>query len=102
MQPFCPCGATSQLEADHIIPVAVAPELAYEILNLTTRCRTCNARRGTNYTEAEGQAVRAAIAARKQRVANVTGIAIAGPERHVDGRRPPPSSHYMGETAQSH
>lgn len=53
MMPWClDCGRTEQLEADHVVPVAVAPELAYDILNLTTRCRTCNAKRGTNYTEA--------------------------------------------------
>ena len=39
------------------MPVAVSPEPAYEILNLTTHCRTCNAKRGTNYAEAEEQAV---------------------------------------------
>ena len=68
MMPWClDCGRTDQLEADHIVPVAIAPELAYEILNTTTRCRRCNAKRGTTYTEEEEKAVRTAIAARKQR-----------------------------------
>ena len=68
MMPWCvDCGGTKQLEADHVVPVAVAPEQAYEILNLTTHCRTCNAKRDTNYAEAEEQAVRASIAARMQR-----------------------------------
>jgi 5-methylcytosine-specific restriction endonuclease McrA len=61
------CGRTDQLEADHIVPVAVAPELAFETLNLVTRCRTRNTKRGTTYTEEEEQAVPTAIAARKQR-----------------------------------
>jgi hypothetical protein len=32
-----------------------SPELAFEILNLVTRCRTCNAKRGATYTEEEEQ-----------------------------------------------
>jgi 5-methylcytosine-specific restriction endonuclease McrA len=68
MMPWClDCGRTDQLEADHILPAALFPELIYEPLNTVTRCRTCNARRGTNYTEAEERRVRSAIQARTDR-----------------------------------
>jgi hypothetical protein len=49
-------------------PVAVAPELAFEILNLVTRLRTRNAKRGTTYTEEQEQVVRTAIGARQLRI----------------------------------
>jgi 5-methylcytosine-specific restriction endonuclease McrA len=72
MQPFCiDCGATELLEVDHIVPLAEAPELAYEPLNLAVRCRHHNRTRGTSVTDAERQMVRDAIAARRRRVTAV-------------------------------
>ena len=69
-QPWClDCGSTTDLCGDHIIPVSEAPELALEILNVAVRCRPCNGRRGNNCTDAERQAVHAAIRARKARLA---------------------------------
>lgn len=68
MMPWClDCGSTQQLEADHILPAVLFPELIYEPLNVTTRCRTHNARRGINYTEAEERQVCSAIQDRRDR-----------------------------------
>ncbi len=39
------CGATSDLTVDHVIPRAIAPELAYEPANLRTLCRSCHGRK---------------------------------------------------------
>lgn len=39
------CGSDERLEADHIIELAVAPELAFELENLRTLCRTCHEKR---------------------------------------------------------
>ncbi|MFT9539150.1 HNH endonuclease [Mycobacteroides abscessus] len=64
-QPWClDCGTTEYLCADHIIPVAERPDLAYEELNITVRCRTCNGRRADHCTDADRNQVLAAIAAR--------------------------------------
>lgn len=72
LSPFCEwCGSTDQIEADHIIPVSEDPALALEPLNIRCLCRTHNRRRGDHCTDAERQAVHAAIAARKQRTAQV-------------------------------
>lgn len=87
--PFCQnCGARDDLTVDHIIPTSEAPELAREVLNMRVLCRSCNSRRGNVCTEAERQAVWAAIAARKRR--HRTGgqpIARAFPQR-VGGSPP--------------
>ncbi|PJE07570.1 MAG: hypothetical protein CK429_24750 [Mycobacterium sp.] len=70
LSPFCEwCGSTERLECDHIIPVSVDPSLALEPLNCRVLCKTCNGIRGNRCTDAERQAVHAAIAARKQRQA---------------------------------
>ena len=70
-QPWClDCGATIDLCADHIISVDERPDLAFEPLNLTTRCRTCNGRRGNTCTEKERGQVLATIAARTERRTN--------------------------------
>ena len=46
LQPFCvDCGATADLCADHIIPVAERPDLAYRVENVAVRCRSCNGRK---------------------------------------------------------
>ncbi|WP_165612471.1 HNH endonuclease [Mycobacteroides chelonae] len=67
-QPWCiDCGTTSALTADHIIPIAERPDLAYEELNITVRCRTCNGRRADHCTDADRNQVLAAIAARVKR-----------------------------------
>jgi 5-methylcytosine-specific restriction endonuclease McrA len=72
--PWClDCGTDRQLEADHILPAVLFPELIYEPLNTVTRCRSCNAKRSTNYTEAEEQQVRSAIQARRDRNARDAG-----------------------------
>ncbi|WP_083773895.1 HNH endonuclease [Tsukamurella paurometabola] len=57
-QPWClDCGTTSDLTADHILPVSDYPELAHEIENVTVRCRSCNSRRRDTYTPTEAQDV---------------------------------------------
>ncbi|ETB13982.1 HNH endonuclease [Mycobacterium avium] len=67
-QPWClDCRSTTDLTCDHIIPVAERPDLAWEPLNLTTRCRSCNGRRGNRCTDAERGQVLDAIAARTAR-----------------------------------
>lgn len=43
-QPVCPCGAPSR-EVDHIIPVAVRPDLRLELSNLRAFCKPCHSRR---------------------------------------------------------
>ena len=58
LQPWCvDCGAHDDLTGDHIIPVSEDPTLAYEVLNIAVRCRTCNSRRGNRCTDEERQAV---------------------------------------------
>lgn len=58
MQPWClDCGASEDLCADHIIPLAVAPELAMTAENVTVRCRACNGRRADRYSVADAQGV---------------------------------------------
>lgn len=43
LQPWCTlCGATEQLQADHIKPKSRFPELALEPSNLQTLCWPCN------------------------------------------------------------
>jgi 5-methylcytosine-specific restriction endonuclease McrA len=39
------CGATEELEADHILPLAEYPELAFDVENLRTLCRPCHINR---------------------------------------------------------
>ena len=73
--PFCElrlpgCTRNRDLTCDHIVPVSVKPEWAYTSENLRTACRSCNAARGTNYTQAEHDQVLAAITTRKQRWTN--------------------------------
>ena len=58
------CGATEPLEVDHIIPVSEDSSLALEPLNCRVYCRTHNRARGDRCTDAERQAVHAAIARR--------------------------------------
>jgi 5-methylcytosine-specific restriction endonuclease McrA len=69
--PFCEvlgCSNTS-LTVDHIISLDEAPELAFESLNLRVLCNYHNGIRQNQCTDAERQAVHAAIAARKARQA---------------------------------
>jgi 5-methylcytosine-specific restriction endonuclease McrA len=76
IMPWClDCGRTTQLEADHILPASLFPELIFEPLNLVTRCRSHNTRRQNTYTDAEEQQVRAAIAARSARRTRVVHTA---------------------------
>ena len=65
------CSSRERLEADHILPAILFPELIFEPRNHITRCRTCNAKRGTTYTQAEYDQVMAAVAERKQRTARI-------------------------------
>ena len=39
------CGASGRLEVDHINPVRVAPELAFDLANLQTLCPSCHTRK---------------------------------------------------------
>ena len=39
------CGASGDLEVDHIQPVRTHPELAYELSNLQTLCVSCHSRK---------------------------------------------------------
>jgi 5-methylcytosine-specific restriction endonuclease McrA len=39
------CGASGDLEVDHIKPVRTHPELAYELGNLQTLCVRCHSRK---------------------------------------------------------
>lgn len=56
--PFCEwCGAVDGLQADHIIPQSVAPELAYAEPNIRVLCATCNNRRQNTYTTTEAETV---------------------------------------------
>lgn len=36
------CGSAYRLAMDHIIPIAIAPHLAYEKSNLQILCRPCH------------------------------------------------------------
>lgn len=58
LQPWCTwCGATENLQVDHVIPESVAPELAYSIENLRVLDRACNNQRQATYTHQEAQHV---------------------------------------------
>lgn len=39
------CGASGRLEVHHKIPVRQAPELAYELSNVTCLCTSCHTRK---------------------------------------------------------
>lgn len=66
MQPWCTaCAATTDLSADHVIPITDRPDLAYRQENLTVLCRTCNGRKaGRAPTDAERQDVLSRLPAR--------------------------------------
>lgn len=67
--PYCQdCGATTHLQADHIVPLKARPDWAYEIANLTTRCATCNGRKSDTMPSAqEIRAIEEQIARRRTR-----------------------------------
>lgn len=46
------CLVTEQLEADHVLPLAEYPELAFEVENLRTLCRPCHQDKGQAGTTA--------------------------------------------------
>lgn len=51
-QPFClTCGTRDDLTVDHIIPVSVRPDLAFDLDNLAVLCRSHNSRKGATVTE---------------------------------------------------
>lgn len=78
MMPWClDCGRTTDLTADHIVPVAARPDLEFELANLTTRCRPCNAVKGDTMPDA------ATVAAVEREVA-------ASRLRRTRGVSPPP------------
>jgi 5-methylcytosine-specific restriction protein A len=39
------CGDTEELQADHVRPIALYPELALDLANLQTLCGPCNRRK---------------------------------------------------------
>jgi 5-methylcytosine-specific restriction endonuclease McrA len=70
LSPFCEwCGTTTDLVVDHIIPISEDPSLALEPLNCRVVCRSENASRKANCTDAERQMVRDRIQARRNRQA---------------------------------
>lgn len=40
------CGSTEQLQADHILELALHPDLAFELDNLQTLCQPCHEEKG--------------------------------------------------------
>jgi 5-methylcytosine-specific restriction endonuclease McrA len=47
-EPVCHwCHEKPSTEADHVIPMAIAPELEFERSNLVGACTTCNRSRGS-------------------------------------------------------
>ena len=67
--PFCEIAGcqSTDLHCDHIISLAEDPSLAFEPLNLRVLCAFHNGQRQDHCTDAERQAVHAAIAARTAR-----------------------------------
>lgn len=60
--PFCEfCGSRRDLCVDHIVPVAVVPELTYAEENLRVLCRSCNGRRGNQWSVEEAHQVLARL-----------------------------------------
>lgn len=45
------CGSTEKLEADHIYPVSIYPELRLNYSNLQILCKSCNIRKGNRYVK---------------------------------------------------
>lgn len=43
------CGETERLEADHIVRLAEAPELAFDLENLQTLCESCHDQKEREY-----------------------------------------------------
>ncbi|GAB4582177.1 HNH endonuclease [Nocardia sp. IFM 10818] len=47
LQPWCTaCGATTNLTVDHIQPLNLRPDLAFDLGNLQVLCRKCNSAKG--------------------------------------------------------
>ncbi|WP_082789295.1 HNH endonuclease signature motif containing protein [Tsukamurella pseudospumae] len=71
-QPFCDiCAGTAHPQVDHLLPVADFPELTYETANLRVLCRTCNGRRGANYTVADAELVLSRLLSEQARTRKV-------------------------------
>lgn len=103
MQPFCiDCHTDQDLTADHIIPVDVAPELAYTTENITVRCRPHNSARGNRYTQAEAeQVLNALLSAQARRSSPRLRKLIPVAQRAVQvGTRPPEQHEHPGGKAQ--
>jgi len=47
------CGATNQLEADHIKPWSIYPELRFDISNGQTLCKSCHKKTATYGTRVQ-------------------------------------------------
>ena len=47
------CGTTENLEADHIVRLAEAPELAFDLDNLQTLCELCHDQKEREYQAAQ-------------------------------------------------
>lgn len=41
------CGATENIEVDHVVPRSIKPELALLVKNLQPLCKSCNMKKGT-------------------------------------------------------
>ena len=67
--PWCQdCGATTHLQADHIVPLKARPDWAYELANLTVRCASCNGHKSDTMPSAqEIRAIEQQIARRRPR-----------------------------------
>ncbi|VDR40031.1 Uncharacterised protein [Tsukamurella paurometabola] len=103
MQPFCiDCHTDRDLTADHIIPVDVAPELAYAMENITVRCRTHNSARGNRYTRVEAEEVlNTLLGAQDRRPSPRLRKLIPVAQRAVQvGSRPPEQHEHPGGKAE--
>lgn len=61
------CGTTTDLTADHVIPISERPDLAFEPLNVRCLCDLDNSRRGNKCTEYERNSVLAAFEVKRKR-----------------------------------
>ena len=41
------CGSDERPTVDHVIPISAAPELAFDLDNCVTACRSCNSSKGS-------------------------------------------------------
>lgn len=83
-QPWCSqCSTTVDLTVDHIVPVSQAPELAYAVENCDVLCRSCNGRRGNQFTLDEAHGVLNRLEREYKRRPTTTGRARINAAQHV-------------------